>query len=403
MKYLLSIVIPTHNRFRYALKSIESILKLRDERLQIVVSDTSSNRDLAEYIAELKKDYCYPESIKYIIPDFPLDMTGNHNLAISNANGEYVCLIGDDDTVLPDCLNAAEWAFNNGFEIVSQNIVVNYVWPDFRHRFFGDSHSGRLYIDNIRDGYIVKNSINALLVSLENAAQGTNYMPKLYHGVVKKSLLDKIKVISGEYCHGSSPDVSLSIALSLMTDTFVEITYPITIPGASGGSNTGRSAMNKHKGTLSSELQTQAFKNTGWSEGVPRFFSVETVWAHAALKTLEMMGSTHIRYFNYAKLIALCKERHPEYLTEINSAINFLINSEYSDSIGFSKSIFYNQLLCKIEKIRYYLNRILIPTAAGGRFYISNISDVYEAQEAYVEFSKSKGIFFDSFVKKSVI
>jgi hypothetical protein len=118
------------------------------------------------------------------------------------------------------------------------------------------------------------------------AAQGTDGLPKLYHGLVRRDLLEELKRRSGQYVHGSSPDMSAAVALSLVCPEFVSINYPLTVPGGSGGSNTGRSAMNQHRGRMGEDSQTKAFVNQGWSLGVPRYFAVETVWAHAALDTL---------------------------------------------------------------------------------------------------------------------
>ncbi|MHC5879375.1 hypothetical protein ACYT69_10660, partial [Streptococcus pyogenes] len=66
------------------------------------------------------------------------------------------------------------------------------------------------------------------------------------------------------------------------------VDLPFTMPGASGGSNTGRSAVNKHKGDLSKDAHMRPFKDLQWPAVLPRFFSVETVWAHAAWETLNV-------------------------------------------------------------------------------------------------------------------
>ena len=46
MKYLLSVVIPTRNRQKYAIDSILQIQRVTDERVQIVVQDNSDDSSL---------------------------------------------------------------------------------------------------------------------------------------------------------------------------------------------------------------------------------------------------------------------------------------------------------------------------------------------------------------------
>ena len=50
MKYLLSVVIPTRNRQKYAIDSILQIQRVTDERVQIVVQDNSDDCSLEDMI-----------------------------------------------------------------------------------------------------------------------------------------------------------------------------------------------------------------------------------------------------------------------------------------------------------------------------------------------------------------
>ena len=43
---LLSILVPTHNRSKYAYFCISTILKMNDERFELIVSDTSTDTEL---------------------------------------------------------------------------------------------------------------------------------------------------------------------------------------------------------------------------------------------------------------------------------------------------------------------------------------------------------------------
>ena len=385
---LLSIIIPTHNRAQYAYHSIVSILSIIDQEIELIVSDTSTNNELYEKLADKSNPLINNPLLKFYRPDEQLDMTGNHNYVIGKACGDYVCLIGDDDTITIDLIDAVRWAKNNNVEVVSPNILANYAWPDFKSSFFGYGHAGRLYIPRRLGDLTCVSSNFALEFALGNAAQGTDGLPKIYHGIVKRTLITDIIAKSGAFFHGSSPDVSGAIALSMSTQQFVIIDYPLTIPGASGASNTGRSAVNKHIGKLEDENQTKIFQERGWSKGVPKFFSVETVWAHAAIETIKLNQQHNLlSKFNFSYLFAICKVKYPQYNALINIAI-----SEALEILNEEPSLFEKKI--KKEVIRVYKNRInhlfkralRPPTAAGGRLNISGIDNIAIALTEFTQF-----------------
>jgi hypothetical protein len=395
MPPLLSVVIPTHNRARYAVPAICSILDIPHPGLEVVVSDTSTDGELATFMADKHNSLACDPRLNFFRPKESLDMTGNHNAALDAAKGEFVCLIGDDDTVVADALIAASWAKAQGIDLIAPNVVVNYVWPDFKHRFLGNRHASRLYFSRHMGGAGILDSRSSLIVALENATQGTDGLPKIYHGLVRRTVLEKIRQISGAYFHGSSPDVSGAIALALCSKNFLIVDYPLTIPGASGGSNTGRSAMNTHKGQLGQESQTRAFQSGGWSFGVPRFFSVETVWAHAALETIRRIEPQQVCSFNFPRLIAICQVLHADFSPQIKDAI-----LEVEDIIGCDSKALGQQIRKEIKQFRLaralrFLKRISTPTAAGGRTYVSNLDTVADAPNALAQHMSHLGMSWE--------
>ncbi len=391
MSILLSVVIPTHNRARYAIHAIRSILAIESLALELVISDTSTDGELEALVREGEGAPCGDPRFKYYRPAERLDMTGNHNFAVAAAQGEYICLIGDDDTITEELLEAAFWAREQGVDVIAPNVVSNYVWPDFKSRHFGYGHAARLYVPRRVGAVQFRDCADSLVHALESAAQGTDGLPKIYHGLVRRDAMERLKALTGNYFHGSSPDVSGAIGLALCTERYVVVDYPLTIPGASGGSNTGRSAMNKHKGALGQETQTKAFETAGWSEGVPRFFSVETVWAHAALETLAGADPAYVRRFNFARLIGVCSVLHKDYAAEIAAAVPKAI-----EICGLSRAEFDSRVAAVARQFTrqrwwHILRRALRPTAAGGRTHIDKIMTVAEAPPALRQYMESHG------------
>jgi hypothetical protein len=234
-----------------------------------------------------------------------------------------------------------------------------------------------------------------------NAAQGTDGLPKIYHGIVKRSLIEQITTASGFMFHGSSPDVSGAIALALISKKFVIIDYPLTIPGASGASNTGRSAVNKHIGKLEDENQTKIFQQSGWSIGVPKFFSVETVWAHAAIETLKSNQQLNLlTKFNFPYLLAICEVKYPQYKALTEVAISEVIELLNEDSDFFKRKIKKEVIRVYKKRINHVIKRALRPpTAAGGRLNIAGVVNINIALIEFTKYMKKRNWSWNSFIK----
>jgi len=316
-QYLLSIVVPTHNRSKYAIPCIQSLLEISSDRLQVVVHDTSNDAcELAAW-AETVSD----TRLRYIHWQDRLSMTDNHERAMELAEGVFVCLIGDDDTVSQRIVEIADFADREGLDLLTPQVKASYYWPDFRTKFFGDAHAGRIYLGDFDCTVAAHDSSERLANALQQACQGTDALPKLYHGLVRNSLLAVLKARNGRLFFGTSPDMSAAVSLAAISKRYALLDFPFTMPGGGGGSNSGRSAMGKHKGDLKKDPHMEPFKDLAWPGEIPMFFSVETVWAHAAWVTLEGMNEQQsLSAFNLARLYALCLFHHSDYKSQVLQA-----------------------------------------------------------------------------------
>ena len=150
--------------------------------------------------------------------------------------------------------------------------------------------------------------------------------------------------------------------------------------------------MNTHKGDLSSETQTSAFQERGWTLGVPRFFAVETVWAHAGLEAMGRLRPDLVREFNYARLLALCNLRHPEFRAQTELAADeaqALLGRDIADAVRQETRA------ARWARRRYLLRRMALPTAAYGRRYVPALPTVADASRRYEEHAQARGISFE--------
>lgn len=97
---LVSICIPTHNRFSIFKQALKSAQKQTYKNIEIVISDNSDDDATQKYIATMKD-----ERIKYYRNAQNLASFLNINRAAQLARGIYIKYLLDDDLLKPDCVS----------------------------------------------------------------------------------------------------------------------------------------------------------------------------------------------------------------------------------------------------------------------------------------------------------
>ena len=187
MKPLLSIIIATRNRKQYCINSIETILNFPGNDFELVVQDNTDNFDLKDYINSNISD----SRLIYNYTPPPFSSIDNFNAALDLANGEYLCLIGDDDSISQQLIEVVKWAQKNNIESICPSYFSEYIWPET----FGNKKDSTLITPKTSGGLIRIDPANVLheffkAGLLDYLGKG---FPKLYHGVVKRSCFAKIK------------------------------------------------------------------------------------------------------------------------------------------------------------------------------------------------------------------
>ena len=377
---LLSVVVPTHNRARYAKHAIRSVLAIPGGELELVVHDTSENTELAEFATGLDDP-----RLRYVHCREPLSMTENHNRAMALCRGRYVCLIGDDDSILPEALDAARWADRHGVSAIAPEVVANYAWPDFRSRAFGAGHAARLYMKPAFGSAARRRADDDLNRALGRAALGTDGLPKVYHGIVARSALERVRQRAGAYFFGTSPDVSGAVGVAAVIDDYVWIDYPLTLPGASAGSNTGRSATGTHVGSVEDDPHTKRFRNLEWPDVLPRFVSVETVWAHAVHATLKAVAPERLGRYNMPRLYAMCLLKSFAYRGATLAAARRWAAASGIGAGALSMRVAVELAGAASSSAWTLVKRASRPSAAGGRLHRDGIETIADCAAPYDE------------------
>ena len=311
MKYLLSIVIPTRNRQKYALQSVKQIYNVTDDTVQLVVQDNSDDDSL---FGMLEKEN-FSDRVKYTFISERIPGVDNYAGGIAQSDGEYVCCIGDDDGVLRGITEVTKWAKENGVAAIKPGVQASYFWPGTMPSF----PEGCLNLSYTDASHFYANPQEELIPFMESACLDlpSAVLVKAYHGIVRKDLFERIYETTGRYCGGLSPDIYLSVSLSLGVESLLCVNFPLTIFGACKQSTTGDSVnkVNVSKLELAPHFIGQPYT---WSEKVPHYYCGSNIWADSAMHALDDMGAEDVKkHFSVIKLTCECLLNHPAYKKEI--------------------------------------------------------------------------------------
>ena len=374
-KPVISILIPTKNREEYALKVIHHILGIKDKRFELIIYDNSDENKLENLISDCLND----SRIKYFYNNKILSFVENFSLGISKCNGEYITIIGDDDGINPMIIEIADWASQNGIDAITPSLPIIYYWPQSIAN--SENDNGRLRISEFSCKTKFYDSHKEIINLLKNGCQ--NYLSfnlaKAYHGLLKKSVLDEIKKQTGNYIGGLSPDIYLSVAASQLVKKVLIIDYPLTFSGICKKSGSADSATGKHTGTLDQAPHFRGHVNYEWSDLVPPFYCVETIWADSALAALkDLKKGDLIKYFNVKVLAAYCIKLHPQFkiiifenLAKNSKIFRRSILKKFSLFVGFLNGPFKERINAISNQL---INKKTIKT-------VNNIPDIQKASE----------------------
>lgn len=315
---LISIVIPTHNRQRYAAAAVAKIAEVLPAA-EIIVSDTSADETLRDM---LPADVGRGIDLSYIRPKRKMDVVSHFEAALGHARGDYVMFLGDDDSVGPGLMQVVEWAARNRVDAVfsyGTAFIANYFWPGVRSRFYGDAYAGSLFVNRF-DGHARPiDAVAALRGALRDFGRGLGTMPRLYHGLVSRALIDRVRERFGTVFGGVTPDIYSAALISALAENAWQVNYPFCLPGGSPSSTAGTGAAGTDMTSLEGHPHTAAFVDLQWDPLIPAFYAPYNVWAFSLKKAVDRLGRDDLRP-NLARLYALALMNNREQRGKIEAA-----------------------------------------------------------------------------------
>lgn len=373
MSYLLSIVVPTKNRYKYLEKLVELVIGFETSEIELVIQDNSNdNHEFLEFIEPLKRKHGW---IKYYYESKYLTTIQNFDLAISQCNGEYVCFIGDDDGVVRNIVYYASWMKENDIEALRPSRAVYYWGNNGRYKQYATFEAGKKEFERL-------SPIHELIKILKGGCCNLGCIPVLYTGIVKRILLDEIYKDFGTYFPGVSPDAANGTVLSFYVKRYVLVNNPIVITGTS--SQTGGGLQKKRIVELKDVpfLRREDFKD--WEGVLPPIWTGSVVWPGSVISALRKMGK---------------EELISEIDFDLVYANFYYLNKDYKDLIleyVQDKKRFYRYyLIIKLNELKNnILNKIVMIYSSHRRNITSHfffgLSDIIEAENQFYKISNKK-------------
>lgn len=228
----ISIIIPTRERAFYLKSSIQTVLDIEDDEIELIVADNASPDGTDEVVAGFDD----PRLI-YLPSEYRVSMRENFNRSVLVSTGEYVITFGDDDAILPQQFKyLRRLVEEHKPDGLSWN-RAGYYWPVegygkrpgsvrfYKNRSFGPPES-----------YDPAQQLDALLNCKMHKLVPA---PNIYHGCVSRAYLDKHRPGRKLYFDGTIPDVNFQYRCIFNGGNFLHVKHPFTINGASPKSNGG--------------------------------------------------------------------------------------------------------------------------------------------------------------------
>ena len=379
-----SILLPTYNKAKYLTFTIESVLSSKYKNFELIISDDYSTDYTSKLLSQIND-----ERVNIIKPPIKLTQTKNYEFLLKYARGEWITILGDDDGILPNFFEKLDKYLNKFDDVEAIHTKPAFYYWDGVEDLYGDRVCD---YQNFNEKPKTKNSKISLLFSLAGISLRTD-LPMIYtSGLIKKSLMNKIKGNSNNFFfHSVIPDYYSMICILYETKKYLQINEPVFWVGASKlstgrGTKIYKDLTNKNisvdrfdfinlnlkiSGEISEKLHQIGLSSIYFFECVINHPYINKKWKSNFIKYL-VYGSSFIQfykinlYYNYRSKINLSLK---EFNTIINSELKknhlsktiliiFLIPLLIIDQLKKGFSFFYRLkkfIIKKVSKKKYVL------------------------------------------------
>jgi glycosyltransferase involved in cell wall biosynthesis len=223
-----SIIIPTRTKVDYLVHSIQSVLSQQYDDYELIVSDNHSKDDTAVFLAGLE----HPK-LRIVRPQEELPMALHYEFCLSQAKGEWVTLLGDDDAVVFGIFQKMDYILEKypDIPIVSSSRAY-YFWEGSEDMY------GNTCINYASSHRKQVRSTHGDRIKSELGLRSIFDLPMIYTTCfVKRLLVEQIKQESGgNFYYSIVPDIYSGVSLSLFVPYYLRVEDPLFWVGTSNKS-----------------------------------------------------------------------------------------------------------------------------------------------------------------------
>jgi glycosyltransferase involved in cell wall biosynthesis len=348
MNVILSVVVPTKNRISYLKCIIDYFASINDSDVELIVQDNSDQttaNKLQEYLRKIQD-----QRIIYKYSDEPLSQKENCDLAIHQAKGFYVLMLGDDDIFSKYLIEHCRvWKERKIDAVLSKK--ASYIWPDVTPRLYKSKLSSVFQLPRYtsKETYLDIDALKRKFINTGGVEIGD--MPRVYHGVATKDSLNKIYKITGSYCPGPSPDIANAISLLYTVNSFLYVDIPLVVSGQCVKSAGGKGSQGEHYGEIESVRQLPINQSSKWFEHIPFYWSGKTIYAQSSIEALTSLDLRHVAdKLNREYLLASCLVFDSRYLDRIIKCMKLNGLAKFHRIIFYYFLIWFNRLSVHIVR-----------------------------------------------------
>lgn len=368
---IISIVVPTRNRYEYLSVLVRSILTMKSRNFELLIHD---NSDEPGGFVPIGFDLNDPR-LRYIYDPTPMSITQNFEKAVSLATGDYICMIGDDDGVTESVIELAHWLKIKNID-ASISPVPTYLWPGVSSALDGKQTSGVLRLPNYTKRIDIIESATAIDSVLSSGGIRIGDLPSVYQGIVSKRALDRLFELAGTRFPGPSPDMANAVGLSAVVNSFARVSFPVVISGACSVSGAAEGARHQHHGEIADRNFLPQGTAESWPSQVPFYFSGPTLWAATLIHALSATGREgELSRFRYDRLYAACSVLTPNYRDRIEQARSR--NHEFVSTAQMWIAITWIWSLRAQALVTNLLGRL--QSSFSGKSYVIGVTDIEQA------------------------
>jgi glycosyltransferase involved in cell wall biosynthesis len=296
---LFSVVIPTRNRADLLRRALQSTQWQTYDDFEVVVFDNASEDNTAEVVHEFRDSRIrYVCAREWLVPQIAFEE------AYKVCHGEFLHTIGDDDALLPHCLEKAKSLidrYNPRFICFSTKCFYHYSdWID-------PTRKNSLLFQRF-SRYEEVLSSRTELQSIFEFRFTTERHPNVMNSFFRKSDIDGLLAKHGQILLDEQMgDISIAIFFLNLSDRYVLLDEPLQVAGSSGRSNSANQAMVMERSTdaISEEFRrwfANKEKVNRYLDGVPlkmplwSNFQIATMLRQKTMLDLEFHVSW-VRYF----------------------------------------------------------------------------------------------------------